>query len=114
VVRLKLQKLLTNEHADVKMVGAVVALLITIIVAILIFYNVAGSIDTTNADLKIAENVYGDVAGGNDDYRNNTTFAGNSSGSILDQAATFFSVAPIIAIVIIAVVILGYVSRIGG
>ena len=44
----------------------------------------------------------------------NATFAANSTQDTLDQAGTFFSVAPIIAIVVVAVVILGYVGKIGG
>ena len=86
-----------NEEADVRMVGAVVGILVTIIIAILVFYNIAGSIDTTGVDA--------DLTG---------TPSLNATNAVLDQAATFFSIAPIIAIVVVAVVILGYVSRIGG
>jgi len=94
---MKLLSLRKNNEADVKMVGAVVGILVTLIIAVLVFYNIAGSIDTTTIDA--------DLTG---------TPSANATDSTLDQAATFFSVAPIIAIVIVAVVILGYVSRIGG
>ena len=88
------------NQADVQMIGAVVGLLITIIVAVLVFYNVASSIDTTTIDGN-----FGGV---------NTTPSANATEATLDQAGTFFSITPIIAIVVVAVVILAYVNRIGG
>jgi len=79
------------------MIGAVVGILITLIIAVLVFYNVAASIDTTTIDASF-----------------DGTPSANATESTLDQAGTFFSIAPIIAIVTIAVVILIYVGRIGG
>jgi len=90
-------KFLRNDNADVKMIGVVIGILVTLIVAVLVFYNIAGSIDTEDIDAKLTG-----------------TPAENATDATLDQAGTFFSIAPIIAIVIVAVVILGYVSRIGG
>jgi len=84
-----------DDEADVKMVGMVVGILVTLIIAVLVFYNIAGSIDTTSID--------SDLTG---------TPAANATDDTLDQASTFFTIAPIIAIVIVAVVILGYVSKI--
>lgn len=99
-------RLLKNENANVKMLGGVVALLIMLAVGILVAYTIVGS-------------VWGDAA-----TLDHTSFQGNNSrnatpmqnatNDTLAQMTTFFSVAPIIAIVIVAVVILGYVSRIGG
>ena len=106
-----------DNHADAKMVGVVVAIFITLIISVLVLYNVAGSIDYTSANENIAENVYGHTApGGGADASswNGTVPATNSSNNILDQAATFFQIAPIIGIVVVAVVILGYVGKIGG
>jgi len=94
-----MRSLLHDKHADIKMVGAVVGILVTLIVAVLVFYNIAGSIDTTTID--------GSIGGVNE------TPAANATDATLSQASTFFSIAPIIAIVVVAVVILGYVSRIG-
>ena len=91
-----MKKLLDNDEADVKMVGAVVGILVTLIIAVLVFYNIAGSIDASGVDA--------DLTG---------TPTQNATDDTLDQAATFFQIAPIIAIVVVAVVILGYVSRIG-
>jgi len=116
-----MKKFISNENADVRMVGMVVGLLITIIISVLIFYNIAGSMDYTTANENVAENVYGltdgvgtDLNGTSSDWEqfNATVPASNASDENLDQAATFFQIAPIIAIVIVAVVILGYVSRI--
>jgi len=90
-------KFLRNDNADVQMIGVVIGILVTLIVAVLVFYNIAGSIDTEDIDAKLTG-----------------TPAENATDATLDQAGTFFSIAPIIAIVIVAVVILGYVSRIGG
>lgn len=94
---MKLSKFVQNEDGDVKMIGAVVGILVTLIIAVLVFYNIAGSIDTSSIDAGLTG-----------------TPAANATDDTLDQAATFFSVAPIIAIVVVAVVILGYVGRIGG
>jgi len=92
-----MRKLLKNEDADVRMIGGVVGILVTLIIAVLVFYNIAGSIDTTSID--------SDLTG---------TPAANATTDTLSQAATFFEIAPIIAIVVVAVVILGYVGKIGG
>ena len=91
-----MRSLLKDQKADIKMIGAVVGILVTLIVAVLVFYNIAGSIDTTTIDAGLTG-----------------TPAANATDDTLSQASTFFSIAPIIAIVIVAVVILGYVSRIG-
>jgi len=90
-----MKSFLKNDEADVKMIGMVVGILVTLIIAVLVFYNIAGSIDTTGIDA--------DLTG---------TPAANATEDTLDQSATFFSIAPIIAIVVVAVVILGYVSKI--
>ena len=92
-----LKPIYKDDHADTKMIGMVVGILVTIIIAVLIFYNIAGSIDTTSIDAN---------------FGTNETPAANATDDTLDQASTFFTIAPIIAIVVVAVVILGYVSKI--
>ena len=86
---MKLLSIREDDHADVKMIGAVVGILVTLIIAVLVFYNIAGSIDTTSIDSGLTG-----------------TPAANATDDTLDQASTFFAVAPIIGIVIVAVVIL--------
>lgn len=95
-----MKQLLRNDQADVKLVGLVVGIFVTLIVAILVFYNVASNIDTSTID--------GNFGGANE------TPSANATDSVFDQATTFFNVAPIIGIVVVAVVILGYVGRLGG
>ena len=70
-----------NDKANVQMIGAVVGILITLIIAVLVFYNVAGSIDTDGIDANF---------GGT-----NETPAANATDDTMDQSATFFSIAPI-------------------
>jgi len=90
-----MKQLLNDDKADVRMIGGVVGILVTLIIAVLVFYNIAGSIDTDTID--------GELTG---------TPAANATEATLDQAATFFTIAPIIAIVVVAVVILKYVGQI--
>ena len=97
-----------DDKGNVKMVTTVVAILVTLIIYIIIFFNIAGSIDTDDVDDNIRENVYGE---GGTTWHNGTEYAANSTDKVLDQSATFFTIAPILAIVIIAVVIIGYVTR---
>lgn len=94
-----MRKLLKNTEGNVKMIGAVAGILIMLIISILIFYNIIVSIDYTTVDADVG--------------MTQTTDAHNASTDLTDQAATFFTIAPIVAIVIVAVVILGYVSKIG-
>jgi len=112
-----MRKLCKNDSADVKMIGGVVAILITIIIAVMVFYTLSGSLDYDNIDHKLSENVYdwdsGDDTRSSDwDNYNKSSIASNSTSDILDQAGTFFTIAPIIAIVVVAVVILRYVGQI--
>ena len=101
-----MKPLLRNEEADVKMIGAVVGILVTLIVAVLVFYNIAGNIDVSGVDDDLQDNLGLNTT--------SNTYAANATRATLDQSATFFTIAPIIAIVVVAVVILGYVGRIGG
>ena len=84
-----------DDKANVQMIGAVVGIFVTLIIAVLVFYNIAGSIDTTTIDAGLTG-----------------TPAANATDDTLDQAATFFQIAPIIGIVVVAVVILNYVGKI--
>jgi len=97
-----MRSLYDDTHADTRMIGGVIGILVTLIIAVLVFYNITASIDMTTLD---------------DDF--NLTGAGasetpvsNASNAVLDQAATFFTIAPIIAIVVVAVVVLKYVGSI--
>jgi hypothetical protein len=83
-----------------QMVGAAVGLLVTLIVSVLIYWTMSGSLYP--------------AAGTDTSWHSQMMNASqNATDSINDQAVTFFQIAPIIAIVIVAVVVLSYVSRIG-
>ena len=110
-----MKSLLKDDHADVKMIGAVVGILVTLVVTILVFYNVAASIDVNDLDADMG-GAYGAgryAEGGSKEQINGSRPAYNGTMNTLTQAQTFFQIAPIIAIVVVAVVILGYVSRVG-
>lgn len=94
------KKFLKADDADVRMIGIVVGIFVTLAIAVVVFYNIAASIDATSLDADIGET--------------NTVEVANATDNVLDHTATFFEIAPIIGIVIVAVVILGYVGRIGG
>jgi O-antigen/teichoic acid export membrane protein len=91
-----IKKLKQDDKGQMSFIGAAVGLLITLAIVVLIFYNIVGSLDTTSIDAKL-----------------DGTPAANATRAVMDQSATFFTIAPIIAIVIVAVVVIGYVQRIG-
>jgi len=98
------RKFKEDENGNVKMIGMVVGILVTLMIAVLIFFNIAASIDVSGVDDDLQANL----------GENTTSYlpAANATDSTLEQSATFFTIAPIIAIVVVAVVILGYVSKI--
>lgn len=78
-----------NDHGYAQLVGAVVAVLITIAVGILIYYQISGSITGIGA-------------------------AGFTAlGQINTTAQTVFTLAPVVAIVMIAGIILAVVMNFG-
>jgi len=79
-----------DTSAYTKVVGGLVALLLTIIIGVLVFWEVndAITLDSTEAN----------------DSRNATT----------DMASTVFALLPIVALVIVAAIILGVVLGFGG
>ena len=102
-----MKSLRADDNADVKMIGGVVGILVTLMISILVFYNIAASIDSSSVDTDLQQT---GLAGGAATH--NYTYAANATSDILDQSITFFTIAPIIAIVIVAVVILKYVGQI--
>jgi hypothetical protein len=82
-------KLFHNDHAYAGMVGAVIAVLVSISVGILVYYKIAGSINGLPA-------------------------AGVTAAAAVNTTAnTVFTLAPIVGIVMIAGVILGVVMNFG-
>jgi len=103
-----MRRLLSNKHGQMAMVGAAIGLFVTLIVSILVYYNIAGSIDTNTIDAKFGLTI--NATG----VRNGSAPVYNATTSINNQAETFYIIAPIVAVVIVAVVIISYVQRIGG
>jgi len=86
----KVREIKSDSSANAKIVGGLVALLLTIIVGVLVFWEVNDSITLSSADANTS--------------RNETT----------DMASTVFSLLPIVALVIVASIILSIVLGFGG
>jgi len=111
-----MRKLLKNNHGDMDMIVLATIMAITFAIGIVVVYNVYGALDTGTIDDAIKEaRGYAYPADGTSDYNNtqaqwnNTVEAGNASLDLLSNTQTFFTVAPIVLIVVAAVGILGYV-----
>ena len=101
-----MRHLLKEKSGQMAMVGAAIGLLVTCLIAVIVFYNIQAS--TVNTFPNGNTTLYGA-------YRSGLYNAShNASGQIGSQAATFFTIAPIVSVVIVAVVVIGYVARIGG
>jgi ABC-type phosphate transport system permease subunit len=87
-----MRSLLKNNSGFAKAIGGLVALLVAIIIAVLVFYSVNGSISFTGGGTVASRSTW------------NTT---NST------ATTVWSLLPIVAIVMIASIILAVVSGFG-
>lgn len=104
-----MKRLFRNNHADVSVIGAAVAILAALMISIVVVYNVASSIDVSTTTERSVNAARGYV---NDQYNNSTPIL-NSTDATLAQAATFYTLAPLVVVVIIAITILGYVMTIG-
>jgi len=83
-------KLFKNENGYAKVVGGLVALLITIIVGILVYWQISGSITLT------------------------TDAANTSRDNVNTTASTVFGLLPIIAIVVVGSILIGIVLSFAG
>jgi len=101
-------KLRDDESAYAKAVGGLIALLLTVIIAVLIFWQVNSALgganaapwggQTTDPNYEIARGVRANLT------RNATT----------TMASTVFNLAPLIALVVVAAIILGVILGFGG
>ena len=87
-----MRKILKNKEGDMNMVLTAVVVAITLAIGIIITFNVLAAVDTTTIDASL-----------------DGTPAANASGDLQTNVETFYTVAPIILIVLAAVGILGYV-----
>jgi len=86
----KIKSLRHDNSAYTKVVGGLVALLLTIIIGVLVFWEVNDSITLSSSDANSS--------------RNQTT----------SMASTVFSLLPLVALVVVASIILGIVLGFGG
>jgi len=79
-----------DKAAYTKVVGGLVALLLTIIIGVLVFWETSDAIDLSSDT------------------------ANNSKNDTTDMAETVFTLLPIVALVIVAAIILGVILGFGG
>ena len=85
-----MRKLLKNQEAYTKVVGGLIALLVTIGVGALVFWEITDNFEGSSAE------------------------ANESMESTEDMASTVFDLLPIIALVVVAAIIIGIVVKMGG
>jgi flagellar biogenesis protein FliO len=85
-----MRKLLKNQEAYTKVVGGLIALLVTIGVGALVFWEITDNFEGSSAD------------------------ANTSIDGVEDMASTVFDLLPIIALVVVAAIIIGIVVKMGG
>jgi len=85
-----IQKFKIDDHAYVKVVGTLVALLLTIIIGVLVFWEVSDAITLESQEAQ--------------ESKNKTT----------DTASTVFGLLPIVALVVCASIILGVILGFSG
>lgn len=86
----KFKSLPSDRAAYTQVVGGLVALMLTIIIGVLVFWEVSDSIDLESDDANASKN------------------------ETLDMATTVFSLLPLIALVVVASIILAVVMGFGG
>lgn len=98
-----MKKLLKNSDGDMNMILTAVVLAITFAIGLIIMFNVLGSVggDLTSLDSDVAT-----AAGRN---TTSSTTATNATTDLQTNIETFFTVGPIVLIVVAAVGILSYV-----
>ena len=104
------RRLVHHNKGEASAVTSVITFLLVLGIAVLLVYNIMGAVQP-GTDLEHKVNEARGYTPGFDDW-NNSTSAGNATGEILSQTATFFQVAPILAIVIVAMVIIAYVKKV--
>ena len=90
-----MKKLWNNKDANVATIILAVATAVTIAISILIVYSILGGVDTTTIDANFGGNT--------------TTPAANATNSLTAGLGTFYTIAPIYIVVLIAVAIIGAV-----
>ena len=108
-----MRKFLSNKHGDMNMILSAIVLAIVLGIGIIIVFNVFSAIDTTSVDTKLKGTRTTGLSQASQNATNtswnNTNPAGNATDSVIQNTETFFTIAPILLIVVAAVGILSYV-----
>jgi len=112
-----MRSLRNNKHADMNMIMTAIIMAVMLAIGLVVVYSVFGGLDLDTVDTKINEDVFGWSNSGDPSDDQNSSWeswntsknAANATNDLLNNAATFFTVAPIALVVIAAVGILGYV-----
>jgi len=113
-----MRRLTQNKHGNLDMVLGGVTIAILLAVSVMIIFNITGSLEVSNTQDRIREGFgYEEWKGVAGDEAANASHAAwnltqpvtNSSDNLNDNIETFYSITPIVLIVIAAVAILSYV-----
>jgi len=92
-----------DHSADTGLVMTAVVLAVVMAVSVILVFNVLGAITTDDVDEDIRENVYSETTA------TSIRPAYNASLDVESNLETFYTIAPIMLIVVAAVGILGYI-----
>jgi len=98
-----MRELKKNTHGSLAAMGAAIAIIVTLMISLVIVYSIVSSINPRTIDIKAQGN---GMPGTRSD-------AGNATNSTISGLNTFYTLAPLIIVVIAAVIILAYVTRFG-
>lgn len=96
-----MRKLWKNNHANLDMILSAVVVMVMLAISIVIVWNVVGSVETSDLDTAVDGNFIDSGAA--------STEVTNATTDLADNLETYYTVAPIVLIVMAAVGILGYV-----
>ena len=98
-----MRSLTKRDDADMNMILTSIVLAITFAISIIVVWNVMASVDANDADDDIQTNIYGDGT------ITNIRPAHNATNDLISNLETFYTVGPIVLIVVAAVGILMYI-----
>lgn len=96
-------RIFRNRSAGVQTIGVAIAAMVTVVIGLVVFFNIAASVDPHTLDTSLQSSI-----------SNTGAFhAENATNATLAQAETFFTIIPLVFVIIAAVMILSYVGLIG-
>jgi len=97
-----MKKLWNNTHADLNMILGAIVVMVMLAISIVVVWNVVAAVDPSEMDTAIDGILDWDTGAA-------STHATNATTDLTTNLETFYTVAPIVLIVMAAVGILGYV-----